>query len=74
MVDVTDKEPTDREARAEGFIRMNGEAFRAAMRGSEKKGDVLAAARIAGISGRQPAKWSFSRTVGGSAAAARCSA
>lgn len=49
MVDVTDKEPTDREAHAEGFIRMNGEAFRAAMRGSEKKGDVLAAARIAGI-------------------------
>lgn len=49
MVDVTDKEPTDREARAEGFIRMNGDAFRAAMRGSEKKGDVLAAARIAGI-------------------------
>lgn len=49
MVDVTDKEVTDRIARASGYISMNDEAIHAISDGSIAKGDVLAAARIAGI-------------------------
>ena len=49
MVDVSDKPPTRRTARARGRIRMNKEAFEAIRSHSVSKGDVLSAARIAGI-------------------------
>ena len=49
MVDVSDKEMTAREATAEAIIVLSAEAFAAVMDGSAPKGDVLAAARIAGI-------------------------
>jgi cyclic pyranopterin monophosphate synthase len=49
MVDVSDKDVTAREATAEGMIVLSAEAFAAVMDGSAPKGDVLAAARIAGI-------------------------
>ena len=49
MVDVSGKPPTDREATAETTITMSAEAYEAAVSGTGKKGDVLAAARIAGI-------------------------
>jgi cyclic pyranopterin phosphate synthase len=49
MVDVSAKPATAREAVAEAVIALSPEAFRAALSGQAKKGDVLAAARIAGI-------------------------
>src|SRR4051794_38678510 len=49
MVDVGDKPVTDREAVAEGSIRMSAEARRQVRRGTVKKGDPLQAARLAGI-------------------------
>jgi cyclic pyranopterin monophosphate synthase len=49
MVDVTDKAVTQRAARAEGFIAMAPETLALVETGEAKKGDVLAAARIAGI-------------------------
>jgi cyclic pyranopterin phosphate synthase len=49
MVDVSDKPDTIREASAEATIVLSEEAFAAALSGDAKKGDVLAAARIAGI-------------------------
>jgi cyclic pyranopterin monophosphate synthase len=49
MVDVTDKAATQRSARAEGFIAMAPETLALIESGEAKKGDVLAAARIAGI-------------------------
>jgi cyclic pyranopterin phosphate synthase len=49
MVDVTDKVPSVREATAEAVIVLSREAFEAVVSGGAKKGDVLAAARIAGI-------------------------
>src|SRR5262245_25035053 len=49
MVDVTDKAVTQRTARAEGFIAMARETLELVETGEAKKGDVLAAARIAGI-------------------------
>ena len=49
MVDVSDKDATDREAVAEASITLSVEAFEAVTSGTAKKGDVLAAARIAGI-------------------------
>jgi cyclic pyranopterin phosphate synthase len=49
MVDVSDKAETTREATAESIIVLSADAFTAAMEGSGPKGDVLAAARIAGI-------------------------
>ena len=51
MVDVSDKEVTAREATAEAIIVLSEEAYAAVMDGSAPKGDVLAAARIAGIMG-----------------------
>ncbi|MDX2265923.1 MAG: cyclic pyranopterin monophosphate synthase MoaC [Hyphomicrobiales bacterium] len=48
MVDVSDKSATTRTAIAEGFIRMRPETL-ALAQGGAKKGDVFAAARIAGI-------------------------
>ena len=49
MVDVSDKAETQRTAVAEGFIAMAPETLSLVTRGEAKKGDVLAAARIAGI-------------------------
>jgi cyclic pyranopterin monophosphate synthase len=49
MVDVGGKPATARSATATGRIRMSAEALSAVRDGSGPKGDVLAAARIAGI-------------------------
>jgi cyclic pyranopterin phosphate synthase len=49
MVDVGGKPETARSATATGRIRMSAEALIAVREGSGPKGDVLAAARIAGI-------------------------
>ena len=49
MVDVGGKPETARSATATGRIRMSAEALAAVQGGSGPKGDVLAAARIAGI-------------------------
>jgi cyclic pyranopterin phosphate synthase len=49
MVDVTDKAVTQRTARAEGFVAMAPETLALVEKGEARKGDVLAAARIAGI-------------------------
>ena len=49
MVDVGDKQETSREALAEGVIHMLPETFALLYSGDAKKGDVLAAARLAGI-------------------------
>jgi cyclic pyranopterin phosphate synthase len=49
MVDVSGKPVTAREATAEAMVTLSEDAFTAVMEGSAPKGDVLAAARIAGI-------------------------
>lgn len=49
MVDVGGKQSTARRAVASGRIRMSAEALAAIRSGDAPKGDVLAAARIAGI-------------------------
>lgn len=49
MVDVSDKDVTARRAEAEGRITMSKEALEAIRNNSATKGDVLAAARLAGI-------------------------
>src|SRR5215831_2517880 len=49
MVDVSEKGITERDASAEATITLSAEAFAAVAEGNAKKGDVLAAARIAGI-------------------------
>ncbi|PMG42638.1 cyclic pyranopterin monophosphate synthase MoaC [Shewanella sp. 10N.286.52.B9] len=49
MVDVTEKNITEREARAEAFIYMAPSTLEMIMSGSHHKGDVFATARIAGI-------------------------
>ena len=49
MVDVTDKDITERCATASGCIRVSREVFDAVKGGTAKKGDVLGTARIAGI-------------------------
>ena len=49
MVDVGDKEVTQRIAVAEGFIRMQAETVQRILQGAHKKGDVLAVARVAGV-------------------------
>ncbi|MBO5517217.1 MAG: cyclic pyranopterin monophosphate synthase MoaC [Firmicutes bacterium] len=49
MVDVSGKAVTAREAKAEGTIALGPEILRMLQDGSVPKGDVLAAARIAGI-------------------------
>ena len=51
MVDVSDKDDTQREAAAEGMIRMSRACFDKAAAGTLEKGDVLGTARIAGIMG-----------------------
>ncbi len=49
MVDVSEKSVTERSARAVGRISMRKETLDLALSGNAKKGDVFAAARIAGI-------------------------
>lgn len=49
MVDVTAKKPTERNAVAGGMISMNPETFDLIQNRKVKKGNVLEAARIAGI-------------------------
>lgn len=49
MVDVSAKEVTARTARAEGFVSMAPATLDLILSGDAPKGDVLAAARIAGI-------------------------
>jgi cyclic pyranopterin monophosphate synthase len=49
MVDVGSKQPTLREAVAEGRIGMSASAFGVIRRGALGKGEVLTAARLAGI-------------------------
>lgn len=49
MVDVGEKNITQRIAVAEGTIRMQAETLQRIVQGSHKKGDVLGVARIAGV-------------------------
>ena len=49
MVDISQKEITQRTAIAKGVISMNEEAMKAVLAGTAKKGDVLGVARIGGI-------------------------
>ena len=49
MVDVSDKQDTEREARAEAVIQLSSKTLQMIMSGSHHKGDVFATARIAGI-------------------------
>jgi cyclic pyranopterin monophosphate synthase len=49
MVDVSDKAATDRVAIAEGRVRMAASTLTTILSGDAKKGDVIGAARIAGI-------------------------
>ncbi|ATZ05581.1 TPA: cyclic pyranopterin monophosphate synthase MoaC [Corynebacterium striatum] len=50
MVDVTEKQPTVRSATAQGEVACSREVLSALRDGTVPKGDVLAVARIAGIS------------------------
>lgn len=49
MVDVSGKQDSVREARAEAFVTMSTETLQMIMNGNHHKGDVFATARIAGI-------------------------
>jgi molybdopterin synthase catalytic subunit len=49
MVDVGDKQPTERVARARARVRMSPRTARAVQEGSGPKGEVIAVARLAGI-------------------------
>ncbi len=49
MVDVSEKPATERSARAAGRVSMRKDTLDLALSGNAKKGDVFAAARIAGI-------------------------
>lgn len=51
MVDITEKNVTEREAAASGRIRVSREVYEAVENGTAAKGDVLGVARIAGIMG-----------------------
>lgn len=50
MVDVTEKSPTVRAATAQGEVQCSPQVMQALRDGTVPKGDVLAVARIAGIS------------------------
>ena len=56
MVDVTGKDDTQREAVAEGRIRMLPETLRMVREGKHRKGDVLGVAQVGGIMGAK-ATW-----------------
>jgi len=49
MVDISKKEITLREAKAQGSISLNNDALSSILESNNKKGDVLNTARIAGI-------------------------
>jgi cyclic pyranopterin phosphate synthase len=49
MIDVGEKEKTERVATARGFVAMAPATVRIVKRGESEKGDVIAAARLAGI-------------------------
>ncbi len=49
MVDVGDKDITERTATAQGSVLMQAETLKAIQDGGHKKGDVLGVARLAGI-------------------------
>ena len=49
MIDVSDKKITTRVAKASGTITLNDEALSSVVKLNNKKGDVLNAARLAGI-------------------------
>ncbi len=49
MVDVTEKQFTQRQAIAKGTIFVNDETYKRIVEGNMAKGDVLAVARVAGI-------------------------
>lgn len=49
MVDVSGKDVTTREARAEAYIYMNDEAIGLIERGDHHKGDIFGVSRVAGI-------------------------
>ncbi|WP_299699391.1 cyclic pyranopterin monophosphate synthase MoaC [uncultured Tateyamaria sp.] len=51
MVDVSDKDVTDRIAVAETWVKMKSETFDIITEGRAKKGDVIGVARLAGIMG-----------------------
>ncbi|MEO1153712.1 MAG: cyclic pyranopterin monophosphate synthase MoaC [Pseudomonadota bacterium] len=51
MVDVSDKDVTDRIATAAGWIKMDAQTLDMIEGGTAKKGDVLGVARLAGIMG-----------------------
>lgn len=51
MVDVIHKNITQRQATAEGYIRMSEQAYNMVKHNQHKKGDVLTVAQIAGIQG-----------------------
>ena len=51
MVDVSEKEASLREARAEAFVSLSGETLRRICSGDIYKGNVFEAARLAGIMG-----------------------
>ncbi len=51
MVDVGEKEVTQRVAVTEGYIEMKPETLSLIVEGGHKKGDVLGIARVAGIMG-----------------------
>lgn len=51
MVDVSDKDITDRIAVAEGWVSMAPETLAIIQEGRAKKGDVISVARLAGIMG-----------------------
>lgn len=66
MVDVTAKQPTVREATAKGTVTCSPDVVRALREGTVPKGDVLATARIAGISAakRVPELLPLAHTIG----------
>ena len=49
MIDVTEKNITERQAIAKGKIFVNDETYKRIVEGNMAKGDVLAVARVAGI-------------------------
>ena len=51
MVDVSDKDVTERAATAKGSISVGPETLRMIVEGGVKKGDVISVARLAGIMG-----------------------
>jgi len=51
MVDVTSKSSTERTASASAVVKLSADAFSAVKNNTAAKGDVIAAARIAGIQG-----------------------